>query len=366
MRSQRPIYSWPLRAFDVKEALLRLPNVRESPFYIRVGGSLAKCTLCLRGCTLSNGQAGLCGMRFNIGGRVYTAAYGLLTAAESRPMEIKPLYHFYPRTSALTISTWGCNFPCAWCQNWFLSKYASLEGVYVEPGDVVKWAIENGDSGVNVSFNEPTMMVEYSIELFRLARARGLHASINTNGYLTREAIKALYDAGMEGMNVDIKGGRETYRRWLAASLDKLLEVVRYALSLGIHVEFTYLVIPGVNDGEADEVINEVAKLGRDIPLHVTAYHPAHMLNNPPTPVKLLEDIWRRARRELDYVYLGNVPGHPGQNTYCPRCGELLIRRFGDRVVEVRLNGGKCPRCGYEVKIRGFVGRYGNLYRRFI
>ena len=361
-----PIYSWPLRVYEVSSELLRLPNVRESPFYVGLGNGRVRCTLCHRQCALSNGQAGLCGMRLNINGKLYTTTYGLLTAAESRPMEIKPLYHYYPRTSALTISTWGCNFPCAWCQNWHLSKFASIDGVYVPPEKLIEWAIENGDSGINISFNEPTLLTEYTIDVFKLARSKGLHASINTNGYLTPQALKALFDAGMDGMNADIKGGHETYRQWLAADLNKLINTLEYAVKLGIHLELTYLVIPGVNDDEADEVINAVAKLGRDIPLHITAYYPAHKLNNPPTPVELIEDIWRRARKELDYVYVGNIPGHPGQHTYCPRCGAVLIKRFEDRVIDVKLVGYKCPRCGYEIKIRGYIGRYGNLYRRFV
>jgi pyruvate formate lyase activating enzyme len=199
-------------------------------------------------------------MRFNLGGTLYTAAYGLLTAAESRPMEIKPLYHFYPGTSAVTISTWGCNFPCARCQNWHLSKIASPAGAYVEPERVIRWALENGDSGGNISFNEPTLLAEYAEELFRAAKSAGLHASINTNGYLTEDAVRRLAEAGMEAMNIDIKGGRRTYRRWLAAGLDGVLSTARATKSLGVHIEFTYLVIDGAlyqrtRNDEAGEVI---------------------------------------------------------------------------------------------------------------
>lgn len=345
--------------------MLGEPNVKESTYARREGGTVV-CTLCHRKCRLSHGAVGACGMRFNLGGRLYTAAYGLLTAAESRPMEIKPLYHFYPGTSALTISSWGCNFPCAWCQNWHISKRAIPRGVYVPPEKVVEWALENGDSGVNISFNEPTLLAEYAEDLFKLATARGLHASINTNGYLTEEAVERLAAAGMAAMNVDLKGGRGTYRRWLAADLDKLLNTARRAKSLGVHVEFTYLVIPGVNDGEAEEVLEAAASFGRETPLHITAYHPAHMFTNPPTPPDLVDALWRRARRELDFVYVGNIPGHPGQHTYCPNCGYPVIKRAGDRAVKIELSGGKCPRCGRELPIVGRPGRYGRLYRSFI
>lgn len=359
------IYSWPEVVYKVDESLLRLPNVRPSPYFETAGGAVV-CKLCHRRCRLRDGAVGACGMRFSLGGRLYTAAYGLLTAAESRPMEIKPLYHFYPGTSAMTISTWGCNFPCAWCQNWHISKVASPVGRYVQPEEVVKWAVENGDSGVNISFNEPTLLAEYAEDLFKLARAAGLHTSINTNGYLTEEVLARLASAGMEGMNIDIKGGRQTYKRWLGADLDKMLSTARAAKRLGIHIEFTYLVIPGVNDDEADEVVNAVASFGRETPLHITAYHPAHRLYNPPTPPDLLESIWRKARRELDYVYVGNVPGHPGQHTYCPKCGYPVVKRRGDRAVRIELREGRCPRCGHEIPVRGRPGRYGNLYRAYL
>jgi len=243
----------------------------------------------------------------------------------------------------------------------------SRAGVFVEPAKVVEWALGNGDSGVNVSFNEPTMLLEYAVDVFAEARRAGLHTSINTNGYLTREAIDALVEAGMEGANVDLKGGRETYRRWLAARFEYVVDAIEYLRRRGVWVEVTYLVIPGVNDDEYIEVVDAVARIGRDVPLHITRFRPDHeLLDAPPTPVDRLEEVWRYARRELDFVYIGNVPGHPAQHTYCPRCGYALIRRAGDRVVEVRLRDGKCPRCGYELPMRGRVGRYGVLYRSFI
>lgn len=361
-----PLLSWTKAGYEVSTELLKLPNVRESPFQLRLGGGKAKCTLCYRGCTLDRGQIGLCGMRVNIDGSIYTVAYGLLTAAESRPMEIKPLYHFHPRTSALTISTWGCNFPCAWCQNYHLSKYATYLGNYVPPERLIEWTLTNGDSGINVSFNEPTMLAEYAIDVFRLAKQRGLHTSINTNGYLTLEALEALRRAGLDGANFDIKGGRTTYREWLAADFDKFWSNVEYAVRSDIHVELTYLVIPDVNDWEYEEVIEAVAKLGREIPLHITGYYPAHLMDKPATSVRTLERIWERARRDLDYVYVGNVPGHPAQHTYCPNCGAVVIRRRGDRVVKVNLDGTRCPNCGREIYIRGSVGNYGRLYRAFV
>ncbi|MEM4161412.1 MAG: aminotransferase class I/II-fold pyridoxal phosphate-dependent enzyme [Thermoplasmata archaeon] len=218
-----PVYSWPRRSYSPSETLLSLPNVRLSPFF-RPAANGAVCTLCHRECRLYEGAVGACGMRFSHRERIYTAAYGLLSAAESRPMEIKPMYHFYPGTSALTISSWGCNFPCAWCQNWHLSKTAIWQGYFVPEEKVVAWAEKNGDAGINVSFNEPTLLGEYIIEVFKIARARGLHTSINTNGYFTEEVLRRFVDAGIEGMNIDIKGGKGTYEHWLCAKFSRLKE----------------------------------------------------------------------------------------------------------------------------------------------
>lgn len=148
------IRSWAKVLYKPDVQLLKLPNVRESFFY-RKSGEYVICKLCHRSCKLKTNAVGACGVKFELNGRLYTTTYGLLSAVESRPMEIKPMYHFYPGTSALTISTWGCNFPCAWCQNWRLSKFARSSGRFVEPTTLVKWAVENGDSGVNISFNEP-------------------------------------------------------------------------------------------------------------------------------------------------------------------------------------------------------------------
>ncbi len=373
MRSKfKPRWSWTrtvLRDLSREDLqrLLKLPNVRESPFYTRLRGDKVQCTLCHRRCILDVGQVGTCGVRLNIDGKLYTVTYGLLTAVESRPMEIKPFFHYYPGSTALTISTWGCTFPCAWCQNWHLSKYAFFDrGEYYTPDEIVTKMELEGDEGINVSFNEPTLLTEFCLDVFRKARGRALHLSYNTNGYLTDETVKALHEAGMDGANVDIKGGRDTYRLWLCADFEKYWSTIKTMKRLGIHLELTYLVIPGVNDEDYPEIVERILRdLGPETPLHVTRFHPDHvLLDARPTPVDKLEEVIRYAKKQgLKYVYIGNVPGHPFEHTYCPECGKIVIKRYGTHVVEVRLNFRdgipSCPECGAEIHIRGMPKRTG-------
>jgi len=361
-------WSWTrtlLRSMDRDniKTILSLPNVRESIFYIKLRNYKVKCTLCHRGCILDNYQVGTCGVRINIEGRLYTTTYGLLTAVESRPMEIKPFFHYYPGSTALTISTWGCTFPCAWCQNWYLSKYAFIDrGEYYPIDRLLRYLEATGDEGINVSFNEPTLLTEYCIELFQKARSICKHLSYNTNGYITIEALKKLIESGLDGANVDIKGGPETYRKWLCADFNKYWSSVKYLYENGVHIELTYLVIPGVNDEDYEFIIDKILKdLGPDTPLHITRFHPNHLLiDRPATPIDLLEKIARYAKKQgLKYVYVGNVPGHPLEHTYCPNCGKIVIKRYGMYVVKVDLEerDGRylCPNCKTEIYIRGRV-----------
>ncbi len=337
------------------------PTLRESPLYERLSGGAVRCLVCERRCVLRPGQVGLCQTRLNREGALYTRVYGALSALESRPIEIKPFYHFWPGSSATTISTWGCNFRCPWCQNWHLSQVDPPENPrYVPPEDVVKTAFALGDEGVCVSFNEPTMLFEYSLDLFRLARERGLYCTYVSNGYMTSEALERLVEAGLNGLKIDIKGGERAYAVYAPGADWRVpWRNADLAVEMGVHVELVYLVIPGVNDRVED--LRAAARLAArlrdgDTPIHFTRYFPAHRHSAPPTPVSKLELACEVAREEgVRFAYVGNVPGHRLESTYCPDCGELLIRRFGPRVLEVRLRDGRCPGCGSAVPIVGSV-----------
>ena len=348
------------------EHLLSYPTVKESPFYEKVRGGRIRCLVCERGCIIADGERGFCGTRANIGGRLYTLVYGDLSALESRPIEIKPFYHFYPGSSALTFSTWSCNFRCPWCQNFAISTALPdpPSAKYVPPSKLVEIAIKQGDDGLCASFNEPTLLLEYTLDAFRLARERGLYSTYVSNGYMSEKALKALVEAGLTGLKVDVKGDEEVYRRVLGARCEVPWRNVKLAKELGVHVEVVFLVVTGVSDRE--DVIRDVIEkhlkyAGEDVPLHINRYFPAHKYWEPPTPVEVLEWACELARREgVKFVYLGNVPGHRYSHTYCPRCGELLIKRYNFDIIEYRLTEDKrCPRCGEEIPITGRYVRKG-------
>lgn len=229
----------------------------------------------------------------------------------------------------------------------------------MSPERLVWMAKQAGDEGTCVSFNEPAMLFEYSLDVFRLAKQEGLYNTYVSNGYLTLDALKMLKSSGLDAIKVDVKGGREVYRKYCAAPSDEPpWEVAREAKRLGLHVEIVNLLVRGVNDDEESVqsiVERHLKELGPEVPLHFTRYFPAFRFTAPPTEVKRLEEAWRLAKRSgLWYVYLGNVPGHSYENTYCHRCGRLLIQRLGFRVLKVDLaEGNICPSCGERIPIVG-------------
>jgi len=314
-------------------------------------GRRAICLTCERRCCLVEGGTGWCRTRRNIGGVLYTLIYGAVSSVSANPIEKKPLYHFHPGTDALTCGSWGCNFGCPWCQNWEISKEAApATGPFTSPAAFVDETVRLGCQGTSISFNEPTLSLEWSLDVFRLARARGLYNTFVTNGYMTPAALALLVEAGLDGMNVDVKGGAAAVRRHCKGiDVEKVWSICRLARENGVHLEITTLAIPGVNDdraslrGMAEHI---VADLGSDVPWHVTAYYPAYRFNAPPTPVSCLERAWAIGREAgLRFVYLGNVLGHPSDNTTCPCCGMLLIERCGLAVLQNNMQDGSCPRC---------------------
>jgi len=315
--------------------------------------------VCERGCVLREGMHGFCKNYANIGGKLYAVGYGSISAIEPRPIEIKPFFHYYPNSWALTFSGWGCNFKCLWCQNYHLSMEAPApgKGSYLEPRELVKKAQELGQHGLCASFNEPIVHADYLVDIGIEAHSSGLYLSMVTNGSMTLSVLKKLLEVGYTGFSIDIKGCRETYRRFIRIDPEAVYRNAKYILDSGGHVEMVYLVIPGVNDwGECYEWILEkhINILGPDIPLHVNRYYPAYRFSNPPTPTsKLLEIKSKAVEYGIEYVYIGNVPSEALQDTYCPKCGKLLIARRGYRVVYWSLSGNRCPRCSYKIRLYG-------------
>jgi pyruvate formate lyase activating enzyme len=317
-------------------------------------GERIRCLTCERRCEIVSGEPGWCRTRRHQDGILVTLIYGAVSSLSVNPIEKKPFYQFYPGTLALTSGAWSCNFDCPWCQNSDISKAIPDKGRYMSPEDFVATAIDLGCRGTSISFNEPTLSLEWSLEVFRLARMRGLYNTYVTNGYMTPEALQMLVDAGLDAMNVDVKGDDQAVRKYCQGiEVAKVWRNCRLADELGVHLEITTLVIPGVND--QDEILHGiadrlVAELGSDIPWHVTGYYPAYHFAALPTSVDTLERAWRIGKKAgLAFVYIGNVPGHRLGNTTCPDCGMLLIERTGLRMTASHLDLGRCPGCGRKV-----------------
>jgi pyruvate formate lyase activating enzyme len=318
-------------------------------------GNKVRCNVCERRCLLVEGGLGWCQTRENRDGRLVTLTYGAASSVAVNPIEKKPFYHFYPGSLTLTVGSWSCNFGCPWCQNADISKVPPpATGRYLSPEEFVDWAKRRGCRGVSISFNEPTLSLEWSLDVFRLARDLYLYNTFVTNGYMTPEALDLLIDAGLDAMNVDIKGDAQVVRHYCKGiDVDKVWQVCRRACAKKVHVEITTLVIPGVNDSET--VLRGIAEriasdLGTDVPWHVSGYYPAFLFTAPRTPVRKLEEAYEIGKQaHLRFVYVGNVPGHRYDDTRCPSCDAVLIRRHGYDVLANSLRGGRCPECGSHV-----------------
>jgi pyruvate formate lyase activating enzyme len=308
-------------------------------------------------CRIPTGEVGRCRTRANIGGRLFSLVYGAVASLSINPIEKKPVYHYLPGTRWLSVGTFGCNFLCPGCQNWGLAHAdprISLESAqFTSPEDLVERASLASCVGISWTFNEPAVWLEYVVQGANLARTRGLRTNVVTNGSFSADALDMLAPC-LDVYRVDIKGfTAEAYR--LLTGRDCLPDVLdstrRARRHWGLHVEVVTNVTPGVNDDP--EELRSLAswirdELGQEIPWHLTRFHPTHQLSDVPlTPVGQLEEARAAAMAAgLRYVYLGNVPGHEGENTWCPSCGELLIARDTLLVMRNRMVDGKCPGCG--------------------
>ncbi len=312
-----------------------------------------KCRLCPKGCLISDGRRGDCRVRENRGGILYTMTYGNPCALGVDPIEKKPFYHFLPGTTAFSLSTAGCNLHCLYCQNWQISQTTPERTQFIQlfPDAVVAAAEEAGSPSIAFTYAEPTVFFEYMVDTARLARARGLRSVVISAGYINPEPLQELC-ALVDAIKIDLKGINEAfYREVCFATLPPVLDAIRMIARSGIHLEIVNLVVPGRND--APEDMRQLARwvleeVGPDVPLHFTRFYPQYrLLDVPPTPVETLEQARQAALEEgLHYVYIGNVPGHPGNHTYCPKCGQAVIRRSGFSVLEMALQEGRCAFCG--------------------
>ena len=327
--------------------------MNEAMFYEKLDGNV-RCRLCNHYCVIKDGKRGICWVRENRGGKLFSLVYGKSLATGIDPIEKKPFFNFYPGTTAYSIATAGCNFRCLNCQNWEISQMpkggeGNIIGEKLLPEEIVANAKGAGCKSIAYTYTEPTIFFEYAYDAAKLAHKEGIKNVFVTNGYTSIEAIKEIAPF-LDAANVDLKGfSEEFYHKICGAKLQPVLDNIRLYRELGIWVEITTLIIPGHSDDE--EQLRGIAEfikgIGEDIPWHVTAFYPAYkLLDVPPTPVEALRkarEIGKKAG--LRYIYEGNVPGEGGENTYCYKCGELLIKRHGYEIQDNRLINGKCPKC---------------------
>lgn len=337
--------------------------MHEAMFYQAGKDGEVNCGLCSHYCRIKEGKRGLCGVRENHGGKLYSLVYGRLVAEHVDPIEKKPLFQFLPGSRSYSISTVGCNFKCLHCQNYDISQYphlheGSIGGKERTPVSVVDDAIQTGCASISYTYVEPTIFYEFAHACAKLAHERQLKNVFVSNGYMTPEVTHHLSSV-LDAINIDIKAFTDDfYRKVCKARLQPVLDNVRLMHELGVWVEVTTLLIPGLND--SPEELREIAKFIKDvdpgIPWHVSAFHPTYkMLDRNSTPVETL-NIARKIGLEegLHYVYEGNIPGRGGENTYCPSCGKELISRYGFSIRENRISDGCCSDCGR--KIEGIIG----------
>lgn len=336
------------------------PWVKVALLYQELEGQRVRCSTCERLCQIEPEKLGFCKTRKNTGGKLYTLEYGNVSSLNANPIEKKPLFHFYPGSKALTVGSWSCNFTCPWCQNFDISKTPPDQkpANFVSPEEFIKLMKEYRCQGTSISFNEPTLSLEYSMDIFRLAREKGYYNTYVTNGYMTLDALRLLIDNGLHAMNIDIKGNHRVVKEYCGADVEVVWRNAREAKKSGVHIEITTLIIPGVNNDKKDlkDIAKKIsAELGADTPWHCSGYSPAYKFNVPSTPIHTVE-LARNIgiSQGLKYVYLGNVPGHKYENTYCPNCGELLIERYIFDITQYEITQDKkCPQCGHPIPIVG-------------
>jgi pyruvate formate lyase activating enzyme len=336
---------------------------RESELCEALEGNKVRCLSCAHRCLLGEGKRGICGVRYNNGGKLFVP-FGYVAGAQVDPIEKKPFDHFLPGSQVLTFGMMGCNFHCSFCQNWHTSQALrdpmasrSVEMVErVSAETLVQATVKNGAKAIASSYNEPLISSEWAVEIFKLAKKEGLKTACVSNGYATPDVLNFMRP-WLDGYKIDLKSMRDERYREMGGSLQPVLDTIALAHQLGLWVEVVTLVIPGFNDStdELWETSRFLCSVSNDIPWHVTAYHPDYQMNDaPPTPASTLlraAEIGQEAG--LRYVYAGNLPGRVGslEDTYCPNCNKLLIKRRGYWVTEDHLSGsGLCPACGTKIE----------------
>ncbi len=335
-----------------------MPKLKETMVYDKKKGSV-KCGICGQRCELSDGQRGLCKVRKNVNGTLYSLVYGKAIDIALDPIEKKPFFHFAPGSRALSVATMGCNLGCLFCQNWSISQdFDEIEGQPYSPKDLVKKAKNWKCKGIAYTYTEPAVFYEYVYDTARETDTT-LYNVLVTNGYFTPESLEKI-SRHIEAANVDLKGGYSFYKKYCLGKQGDgpVKETLKILKEKKIWTEITTLLIPGLNDDEAriKTMCRWILDNLGDVPLHFSRFYPNYkMADRKPTPVETLEKAWDIAKKEgLNYVYVGNVPGHEHENTFCHGCGNAAIKRSGFALEEFNLDKNfRCVKCGEKVPVAG-------------
>ena len=345
---------------------------KEALLYEQVPSGRVRCTACARYCNIPEGKIGLCGIRGNVGGKLWLFVYGKIIAGHVDPIEKKPVTHYMPGTKIFSIATSGCNWLCSYCQNFDISQRRKIEGIDVTPENVVEMTKRYGCQGLAYTYNEPSIFIEFAHDIGVQARKEGLINIFVSNGYDTPETVGLMRDF-LDCITVDFKGSGEPsfVRKYIGiANADPIFQtLLDIRDKTKVHIEITDLVVPEVGDdlGAAKKLSSWVYdNLGPDTPIHFLRFHPDYkMMNLPPTPVETLEKHYAVAKEVgLNYVYLGNVPGHPLEHTYCAECGKVVVERLGFDIAGWYLDDqNRCKYCGNEIPIVGQLSKAVNEER---
>jgi pyruvate formate lyase activating enzyme len=331
--------------------------MKEAYLYDRLENEKVRCLLCNHNCVITEGKKGICGVRENRSGILVSLVYGKVIASHCDPIEKKPLFHFIPGSRSYSIATVGCNFRCFFCQNADISQMPSdhnrIMGQDMTPEEIVEDALNTRSASIAYTYTEPTIYYELAVDTARLASSKGLKNVFVSNGYMTEQCLEDM-SPDLHAANVDLKAFTdEFYKEQCGAKLEPVLRTLETMKRLGIWLEVTTLLIPGLNDSkeELKEISRFLANLDTDIPWHISRFHPTYRLTDipstPPDTIQRARDLGYEAG--LKYVYTGNLPGDEGEKTFCHNCGELLIDRFGFTVTKNRIKENLCPECGSEI-----------------
>ncbi len=336
-------------------------SLHEAMLYERQEENKVKCCLCARRCLISDGGQGFCLVRQNQGGTLFTLNYSKAVSAGVDPISKKPLSHFNPGALVMSVAAAGCNFRCQFCDNWMISQDREVAGRIFTPEEIVKSAKNGNCQGISYTYTEPTIFMEYAYDTARLAHDAGLFNTFVTNGYMTPEAVKAVAPY-LDAATVDFKGGGdpEFYKTVSAVpNVEAIYEALKELKLNSVHIEITNLIVPKI--GDSLDKIKKMAVwiknyLGADTPFHLLRFHPDYKMTTiPATKVEDMEKAYMTAKQEgLNYVYLGNVPSHPAENTYCSNCNETVIKRYSFEITKWNLTKDMhCPVCGQQIPIKG-------------